>query len=118
MSEGRALTNCIGNGVATMVIAKWQGERDEERFQAVLDDPSLADPDVRRRGRRAGRPSADGGRFERPEPSSGAGLKRRALCAFTGARRCSEAAPARGAALRALRPHGAVVDSVNVSVFE
>jgi aerobic C4-dicarboxylate transport protein len=43
MSEGRALTNCIGNGVATMVIAKWQGERDEERFQAVLRDPSLVD---------------------------------------------------------------------------
>lgn len=39
MSEGRALTNCIGNGVATMVIAKWQGERDEERFQAALRDP-------------------------------------------------------------------------------
>jgi len=46
MSEGRALTNCIGNGVATMVIAKWQHERDEERFQAVLDNPSLADPDL------------------------------------------------------------------------
>ena len=46
MSEGRALTNCIGNGVATMVIAKLQGERDDERFQAVLDDPSLADPDL------------------------------------------------------------------------
>ena len=45
MSEGRALTNCIGNGVATMVIAKLQGERDDVRFQAVLDDPSLADPD-------------------------------------------------------------------------
>jgi aerobic C4-dicarboxylate transport protein len=45
MSEGRALTNCIGNGVATMVIAKWQGERDEERFRAALSDPSLADPD-------------------------------------------------------------------------
>jgi aerobic C4-dicarboxylate transport protein len=45
MSEGRALTNCIGNGVATMVIAKLQGERDEVRFQAVLNDPSLADPD-------------------------------------------------------------------------
>jgi aerobic C4-dicarboxylate transport protein len=45
MSEGRALTNCIGNGVATMVIAKWQGERDEEVFQAALADPSLADPD-------------------------------------------------------------------------
>jgi aerobic C4-dicarboxylate transport protein len=46
MSEGRALTNCIGNGVATMVIAKWQGERDEERFQAALADPSLADPEL------------------------------------------------------------------------
>ena len=44
MSEGRALTNAIGNGVATMVVARWQGELDEERFHAVLDDPSLADP--------------------------------------------------------------------------
>jgi len=39
MSEGRALTNAIGNSVATMVIAGWQGERDEERFQAALRDP-------------------------------------------------------------------------------
>jgi aerobic C4-dicarboxylate transport protein len=46
MSEGRALTNCIGNGVATMVIAKWQGDLDEERFHTVLDDPALADPDL------------------------------------------------------------------------
>ena len=46
MSEGRALTNCIGNGVATMVIAKWQGERDDERFQAVLAEPSIVDRDV------------------------------------------------------------------------
>jgi aerobic C4-dicarboxylate transport protein len=45
MSEGRALTNCVGNGVATMVIARWQGELDDERFQQVLDNPSLADPD-------------------------------------------------------------------------
>jgi aerobic C4-dicarboxylate transport protein len=45
MSEGRALTNCIGNGVATMVIAKWQGELDEARFHAALEDPSLADPE-------------------------------------------------------------------------
>jgi aerobic C4-dicarboxylate transport protein len=48
MSEGRALTNCIGNGVATMVIAKWQGERDDERFQAVLRDPEIVDRDVER----------------------------------------------------------------------
>jgi aerobic C4-dicarboxylate transport protein len=46
MSEGRALTNCIGNGVATMVIAKWTGELDEARFQRALADPSLADPDT------------------------------------------------------------------------
>ena len=40
MSEGRALTNAIGNGVATMVVAKWQGERDDECFKAALNDPS------------------------------------------------------------------------------
>jgi aerobic C4-dicarboxylate transport protein len=39
MSEGRALTNAIGNCVATMVIAKWQGELDEERFQETLRSP-------------------------------------------------------------------------------
>jgi aerobic C4-dicarboxylate transport protein len=39
MSEGRALTNAIGNCVATMVIAKWQGELDEERFQEALRSP-------------------------------------------------------------------------------
>ncbi len=62
MSEGRALTNCIGNGVATMVIAKWQGELDEERFQEVLHDPSITDaaPDEPEPERT--------GRFERPEP--------------------------------------------------
>ena len=43
MSEGRALTNCIGNGVATMVVAKWVGERDDERFQAALRDPSYVE---------------------------------------------------------------------------
>jgi aerobic C4-dicarboxylate transport protein len=46
MSEGRALTNCIGNGVATMVIARWQGELDEERFHAALDQPAIADPEL------------------------------------------------------------------------
>jgi aerobic C4-dicarboxylate transport protein len=41
MSEARALTNLIGNAVATMVIAKWEGARDDERFREVLDDPSM-----------------------------------------------------------------------------
>ena len=33
MSEGRALTNAIGNCVATLVIARWSGELDRERLR-------------------------------------------------------------------------------------
>jgi aerobic C4-dicarboxylate transport protein len=29
-----------------MVIAKWQGELDKERFDAVLAEPALADPEL------------------------------------------------------------------------
>ncbi len=36
MSEARALTNLVGNGVATLVVAKWCGELDEVRMKAVL----------------------------------------------------------------------------------
>ncbi len=36
MSEARALTNVIGNGVATLVVAKWTGELDMVRMQAEL----------------------------------------------------------------------------------
>jgi aerobic C4-dicarboxylate transport protein len=36
MSEARALTNLIGNGVATVVVAKWTGDLDVERMQRVL----------------------------------------------------------------------------------
>lgn len=46
MSEGRALTNCIGNAVATLVVAKWEGELDEERLRVVLANPALADPEL------------------------------------------------------------------------
>jgi Na+/H+-dicarboxylate symporter len=31
MSECRALTNLIGNGVATIVIGRWEGELDKRR---------------------------------------------------------------------------------------
>ncbi|WP_166358937.1 dicarboxylate/amino acid:cation symporter [Pseudomonas akapageensis] len=36
MSEARALTNLIGNGVATLVVAKWVKELDEDKLQAEL----------------------------------------------------------------------------------
>ncbi|SHE28491.1 aerobic C4-dicarboxylate transport protein [Lampropedia hyalina DSM 16112] len=38
MSEARALTNLIGNGVATVVVAKWTGDLDTERMNKVLSD--------------------------------------------------------------------------------
>ena len=36
MSEARALTNLIGNGVATIVVAKWCGALDSERLEREL----------------------------------------------------------------------------------
>jgi aerobic C4-dicarboxylate transport protein len=38
MSEARALTNLVGNGVATIVIAKWTNELDEKRLHAALNN--------------------------------------------------------------------------------
>jgi len=40
MSEARALTNLIGNGVATIVVAKWTGDLDTKQLQAQLDNPT------------------------------------------------------------------------------
>ena len=37
MSEARALTNLVGNGVATIVVAKWTGELDEKQLSSVLN---------------------------------------------------------------------------------
>jgi len=36
MSEARALTNFIGNGVATVVVSKWENELDSKRMDDVL----------------------------------------------------------------------------------
>jgi aerobic C4-dicarboxylate transport protein len=36
LSEGRALTNVIGNGVATLAVARWEGTLDRERLAAEL----------------------------------------------------------------------------------
>jgi len=40
MSEARALTNLVGNGVATIVVAKWTGELDTQRLAAGLNNES------------------------------------------------------------------------------
>jgi len=45
MSEARALTNLIGNGVATVVVGKWTGDLDAARMQAVLNNETPAESD-------------------------------------------------------------------------
>ncbi len=52
MSEARALTNLVGNGVATVVVGKWCGRVDEAQLQRELAqgaDP-VATPTAPRRG--------------------------------------------------------------------
>ena len=41
MSEARALTNLIGNGVATIVVAKWCGSVDEAKLQEQFGPASV-----------------------------------------------------------------------------
>ncbi|SEP36259.1 aerobic C4-dicarboxylate transport protein, partial [Rhizobium tibeticum] len=36
MSECRAITNIIGNAIATLVVAKWEGELDRAQLSAAL----------------------------------------------------------------------------------
>jgi aerobic C4-dicarboxylate transport protein len=45
MSEARALTNLVGNGVATLVVAKWTGDLDMVQLQRELDNASAQDAD-------------------------------------------------------------------------
>jgi aerobic C4-dicarboxylate transport protein len=50
MSEARALTNLVGNGVATIVVAKWTNELDMKRLQAGLNNETWIEanePEVR-----------------------------------------------------------------------
>ena len=42
MSECRALTNLIGNGVACVVVAAWEGELDRSKLKAALSHPMAA----------------------------------------------------------------------------
>lgn len=45
MSEARSLTNLVGNGVATLVVAKWTGDLDMQRLNEVLVYPTAEDTD-------------------------------------------------------------------------
>lgn len=45
MSECRALTNFIGNGVATIVVSKWEKELDHDRLAAELRHPTHMEED-------------------------------------------------------------------------
>jgi aerobic C4-dicarboxylate transport protein len=46
MSEARALTNLIGNGVATVVVAKWEGALDEARMRRHLEHETELEADA------------------------------------------------------------------------
>ncbi|MGE8539992.1 dicarboxylate/amino acid:cation symporter [Acinetobacter sp. ANC 3813] len=43
MSEARALTNLVGNSLATIVVAKWVGKLDTVQLNAALNDPAEID---------------------------------------------------------------------------
>ena len=43
MSEARALTNFIGNGVATVVVSKWENELDVKRMDDVLHNRAIVE---------------------------------------------------------------------------
>ena len=46
MSACRALTNFVGNGVGTLVIARWEGDLDRDRLKAELDRGPGADSEA------------------------------------------------------------------------
>ncbi|MDO9280666.1 MAG: dicarboxylate/amino acid:cation symporter, partial [Pseudomonadota bacterium] len=46
MSEARALTNLVGNGVATIVVAKWTGELNVARMQRHLAHETALEADA------------------------------------------------------------------------
>ena len=66
MSEARALTNLVGNSVATVVIAKWDGALDVERMHRVLDGETDVDAEA---------PEVELDKETRPGRLSGAGAR-------------------------------------------
>jgi aerobic C4-dicarboxylate transport protein len=58
MSEARAITNLIGNGVASVAVSRWEGELDLDQARAVLDDPVGSEEKVLAAPSRAAPPPA------------------------------------------------------------
>lgn len=44
MSMCRAMVNMIGNGVATLVVTRWENERDRTALQRNLSTPAIPSP--------------------------------------------------------------------------
>src|SRR5262249_53210999 len=49
MSECRALTNLVGNGVATVVISRWEGELDVEKLHETMAHPIVVGEELEER---------------------------------------------------------------------
>ena len=45
MTQGRALTNLIGNGIATFVVAEWENELDKDKMKKVMYEEKEAEPE-------------------------------------------------------------------------
>ena len=50
MSEARAITNLIGNGVAAVAVSKWEGELDMEKAQHTLANVQAIEQEEYERG--------------------------------------------------------------------
>ncbi|WP_180066623.1 dicarboxylate/amino acid:cation symporter [Acinetobacter sp. YH12129] len=50
MSEARALTNLVGNSLATIVVAKWVGQLDKEKLDFALANPEEIDRQMQEEG--------------------------------------------------------------------
>ena len=46
LDEARAVTNLIGNGIATIAVAKWEGQFDQNRATAVLNENAGSPPAI------------------------------------------------------------------------
>jgi len=46
MSEARALTNLVGNGVATMVVSSWERELDKTRMLRILNQETVEEAEA------------------------------------------------------------------------